>query len=255
MACQRLWREQGFNMEGQESGILLPTATGPESPQASPGPSQHSAEKRKCPWTVPPAQPVPGETSSSQDLELGPKALTPLLSTKPRLKGFVKSNKDSKQGFSFFFSSTWGKRNKESDAAAPLGRWVTAANFPGAVYLPGQWTWAGRSHVPARQARKIGGGAGHSPWPNHHSGCWGPGTWPRRVHGTLAGAQGQGQAEGHQVSEQLGGTCSQPRPRSHTASGLPAGGRRAWGPWDAAWPLQEWSRQRTVIPFSCGASG
>ena len=55
MACQRLWREQGFNMEGQESGILLPTATGPESPQASPGPSQHSAEKRKCPWTVPPA--------------------------------------------------------------------------------------------------------------------------------------------------------------------------------------------------------
>lgn len=70
---------------------------------------------------MPPAQPVPGETSSSQDLELGPKALTPLLSMKARLKGFVKSNKDSKQGFSFFFSSMWGERNKESDAAAPLG--------------------------------------------------------------------------------------------------------------------------------------
>lgn len=52
---------------------------------------------------MPPAQPVPGETSSSQDLELGPKALTPLLSMKARLKGFVKSNKDSKQGFFFFF--------------------------------------------------------------------------------------------------------------------------------------------------------
>lgn len=72
---------------------------------------------------MPPAQPDPGETPSSQDLELGPKALTPLLSTKARPEGYVKSNKDSKQGFFFFFffSSTWGKRNKESDAAAPLG--------------------------------------------------------------------------------------------------------------------------------------
>ena len=52
---------------------------------------------------MPPAQPDPGETPSSQDLELGPKALTPLLSTKARPEGYVKSNKDSKQGFFFFF--------------------------------------------------------------------------------------------------------------------------------------------------------
>lgn len=102
-ACQRLWRERGLRGEGQESGILLPTATGPESPQAPLGPSQHSAEKRgRRPWTVPPAQPVPGERSSSHELELGPKALTPLLSRKARPEGFVKSNKDSKQGFFFF---------------------------------------------------------------------------------------------------------------------------------------------------------
>lgn len=69
-------------------------------------------------------------------VQLGPKALTPLLSRKARPEGFVKSNKDSKQGF--FFSSTWGKRNKESDAAAPLSQWVPAAGFPGAAYLPGQ---------------------------------------------------------------------------------------------------------------------
>ena len=50
---------------------------------------------------MPPAQPVPGERSSSHDLELGPKALTPLLSRKTRPEGFVKSNKDGKQGFFF----------------------------------------------------------------------------------------------------------------------------------------------------------
>lgn len=87
---------------------------------------------------MPPAQPVPGERSSSHDLELGPTALTPLLSRKARPEGFVKSNKDSKQGFFFFFSSTWGKKNKESDAAAPLSQWVPAASFPGAAYPPGQ---------------------------------------------------------------------------------------------------------------------
>lgn len=50
---------------------------------------------------MPPAQPVPGERSSSHDLELRPKALTPLLSRKARPEGFVKSNKDGKQGFFF----------------------------------------------------------------------------------------------------------------------------------------------------------
>lgn len=71
---------------------------------------------------MPPAQPVPGETSSSQDLELGPKALTPLLSMKARLKGFLKSNKDSKQGFFFFFLAACGA--KETRKAMLLLPWA-----------------------------------------------------------------------------------------------------------------------------------
>ena len=68
---------------------------------------------------MPPAQPVPGETSSSQDLELGPKALTPLLSMKARLKGFVKSNKDSKQGFSFFLAACGAKETRKTMLLLP----------------------------------------------------------------------------------------------------------------------------------------
>ena len=62
---------------------------------------------------MPPAQPVPGERSSSHDLELGPTALTPLLSRKARPEGFVKSNKDSKQGFFFFLAARGAKKTRK----------------------------------------------------------------------------------------------------------------------------------------------
>lgn len=61
---------------------------------------------------MPPAQPVPGERFSSHELELGPKALTPLLSRKARPEGFVKSNKDSKQGF-FFLAAHGAKETRK----------------------------------------------------------------------------------------------------------------------------------------------